>query len=130
MAQLNVTDASGRQAQHPLEARMPCMIGRAPDNQIVLDDPRASRHHAHVKANADGAFMIVDGVSVAVASDRGDAASDGDGDGVHGVEVAGVFPVIELSARSGPRRCALNSRRKSGRPISAMTINLWDIRSS
>ncbi len=64
MAQLKVTDASGRQAQHPLNSRTSCMIGRAPDNQIVLDDPRASRHHAHVKPDDDGSFMIVDGVVV------------------------------------------------------------------
>lgn len=38
------------------------MIGRAPDNQVVLDDPRASRHHAYVKTEDDGSFMIVDGV--------------------------------------------------------------------
>src|SRR5882757_414514 len=64
MAQLKVTDASGRQAQHPLTASNTCMIGRAPDNQIVLDDPRASRHHAHIKPDDDGSFMIVDGVVV------------------------------------------------------------------
>jgi adenylate cyclase len=64
MALLKVTDASGRQAQHQLNARVLCMIGRAPDNQIVLDDPRASRHHAHIKSNDDGSFMIVDGVVV------------------------------------------------------------------
>ncbi len=64
MAQLKVTDASGRQAQHQLNARTPCMIGRAPDNQIVLDDPRASRHHAHVRSDDDGSFMIIDGVLV------------------------------------------------------------------
>ncbi|HXM46624.1 MAG TPA: adenylate/guanylate cyclase domain-containing protein [Pyrinomonadaceae bacterium] len=64
MAQLKVTDASGRQAQHPLNANTACMIGRAPDNQIVLDDPRASRHHAHVKTDNDGSFMIIDGVVV------------------------------------------------------------------
>lgn len=40
------------------------MIGRAPDNQVVLDDPRASRHHAHIKPNDDGSFLIVDGVLV------------------------------------------------------------------
>jgi len=40
------------------------MIGRAPDNQIVLDDPRASRHHAHIKPNDDGTFTLVDGVFV------------------------------------------------------------------
>jgi adenylate cyclase len=64
MAQLKVTDASGRQAQHQLNSRTLCMIGRAPDNQIVLDDPRASRHHAHVKSDDDGSFMIIDGVVV------------------------------------------------------------------
>jgi len=64
MAVLKVTDASGRQAQHQLDARVNCMIGRAPDNQIVLDDPRASRHHAHIRANEDGSFTLVDGVIV------------------------------------------------------------------
>jgi adenylate cyclase len=64
MAQLKVTDASGRQAQHPLNSRTSCMIGRAPDNQIVLDDPRASRHHAHIKSDDDSSFTLVDGVLV------------------------------------------------------------------
>src|SRR5947207_5570948 len=63
MAVLKVTDASGRQAQHQLNNRV-IMIGRAPDNQIVLDDPRASRHHAHIKPGDDGSFMLVDGVFV------------------------------------------------------------------
>jgi adenylate cyclase len=64
MAVLKVTDASGRQAQHQLNNRVNCMIGRAPDNQVVLDDPRASRHHAHIRATDDGSFMLVDGVVV------------------------------------------------------------------
>jgi adenylate cyclase len=64
MALLKVTDASGHQTQHQLAARTPSTIGRAPDNQIVLDDPRASRHHAHIKATDDGSFMIIDGVYV------------------------------------------------------------------
>src|SRR5712691_8948396 len=62
MPLLKVTDASGRQAQHQLNPQQLCLIGRAPDNQIVLDDPRASRHHAHIKLGDDGSFMIVDGV--------------------------------------------------------------------
>ena len=62
MAVLKVTDASGRQAQHQLNNRVSCMIGRAPDNQIVLDDPRASRHHAHIRSNEEGSFVLVDGV--------------------------------------------------------------------
>jgi adenylate cyclase len=64
MAQLKVTDASGRQAQHQLNSRTSCMIGRAPDNQIVLDDPRASRHHAHIRSDDDSSFTLVDGVLV------------------------------------------------------------------
>jgi adenylate cyclase len=64
MAVLKVTDASGRQAQHQLNTRVTCMIGRAPDNQVVLDDPRASRHHAHIRPGDDGSFMIIDGIFV------------------------------------------------------------------
>jgi pSer/pThr/pTyr-binding forkhead associated (FHA) protein len=64
MAFLKVTDASGRQAQTQLNARTTYTIGRAPDNHIVLDDPRASRHHAHIKTNDDGSFMVVDGIFV------------------------------------------------------------------
>src|ERR1700745_18550 len=62
MALLKITDASGRQLQYQLNAQVQCLIGRAPDNQVILDDPRASRHHAHIKAGKDGEFMIVDGV--------------------------------------------------------------------
>ena len=64
MALLKVTDASGHQTEHQLNSRAPCTIGRAPDNQVVLDDPRASRHHAHIKATDDGGFMMIDGVYV------------------------------------------------------------------
>jgi adenylate cyclase len=62
MALLKITDASGRQLQYQLNAQVQCLIGRAPDNQVILDDPRASRHHAHIRAGKDGEFMIVDGV--------------------------------------------------------------------
>src|SRR4030095_8507987 len=64
MALLKVPDASGRQAQHQLASRAPCMIGRAPDNQIVLDDPRASRHHAHIRSDEAGSFTLIAGVFV------------------------------------------------------------------
>jgi adenylate cyclase len=64
MAVLKVTDASGRQAQHQLNNRVTCQIGRAPDNQVVLDDPRASRHHAHIRPGDDGSFMIIDGIFI------------------------------------------------------------------
>jgi adenylate cyclase len=64
MALLKITDASGRQWEHKLEAQSSCAIGRAPDNAIVLDDPRASRYHAHIKSGDDGTFTLVDGSMV------------------------------------------------------------------
>ena len=61
MALLKITDASGRQWQYSLIPQAACTIGRAPDNAVVLDDPRASRHHAHIRFD-DPAYTIVDGV--------------------------------------------------------------------
>ena len=61
MALIKITDASGREWEFALKAQGPCTIGRAPDNTVVLDDPRASRHHAHI-ATEDGVFKVVDGV--------------------------------------------------------------------
>lgn len=60
MAQLKIIDASGREWDYPLTPQTVCTIGRAPDNCVVLDDPRASRHHAHIRTD-DGNFTIVDG---------------------------------------------------------------------
>jgi adenylate cyclase len=61
MAVLKITDASGRQWEYNLGPQVSCTIGRAPDNSVVLDDPRASRHHAHIKFDESG-YTIVDGV--------------------------------------------------------------------
>jgi adenylate cyclase len=61
MALLKITDASGRQWEYNLMPQAACTIGRAPDNCVVLDDPRASRHHAHIKFDDPG-YTIVDGV--------------------------------------------------------------------
>ena len=61
MALLKITDASGREWECALKPQVVCTIGRAPDNTVVLDDPRASRHHAHI-APEDGFFKVVDGV--------------------------------------------------------------------
>jgi adenylate cyclase len=63
MALLKITDASGRQWEHTLTTQS-CTIGRAPDNVVVLDDPRASRYHAHVKSGEEGSFMLVDGAVI------------------------------------------------------------------
>ena len=60
MALLHITDASGRQWHLTLTPQSLCTIGRAPDNSVVLNDPRASRYHAHIRFH-NGAFTIVDG---------------------------------------------------------------------
>jgi adenylate cyclase len=61
MALIHVTDASGRQWHHPLSPDGVCTIGRAPvNNCLVLNDPHASRHHAHIKFE-NGVFLVVDG---------------------------------------------------------------------
>ena len=64
MAHLKITDASGRQWQFSFTPQTTCTIGRAPDNTVVLDDPRASRYHAHINAAENGTFTIVDGAVV------------------------------------------------------------------
>jgi adenylate cyclase len=64
MALLKITDASGRQWEYTLLPQAICTIGRAPDNTVVLDDPRASRFHAHVKSVEDGTFTLVDGAMI------------------------------------------------------------------
>jgi adenylate cyclase len=64
MALLKITDASGRQWEYSFLPQGICTIGRAPDNTVVLDDPRASRYHAHVKSAEDGTFTLVDGAVI------------------------------------------------------------------
>ncbi|MDQ1708448.1 MAG: adenylate cyclase [Pyrinomonadaceae bacterium] len=64
MALLKITDASGRQWEYAFQPNGNCTIGRAPDNSIVLDDPRASRYHAHVAAAEAGSFTLVDGAMI------------------------------------------------------------------
>jgi adenylate cyclase len=64
MAHLKITDASGRQWQFSFSPQVACTIGRAPDNSVVLDDPRASRYHAHVNQSENGTFTIVDGAVI------------------------------------------------------------------
>jgi adenylate cyclase len=64
MAHLKITDASGRQWQFNFMPNVACTIGRAPDNTVVLDDPRASRYHAHINQAENQNFTIVDGAVI------------------------------------------------------------------
>lgn len=51
---LRLVSADGRRERR-LELATPTLtIGRAPDNQLVLEDRRASRHHARLTARSGG----------------------------------------------------------------------------
>lgn len=59
-ASLNITEPNGRVWEFPLEPGSAYSIGRAKENDIVLNDRRVSRKHARI--NSDGQrFIIVDG---------------------------------------------------------------------
>ncbi|MFD3802821.1 FHA domain-containing protein [Streptomyces sp. NPDC058619] len=47
-------------AVRPLPARTAVRIGRAPDNDLVVDDLVVSRRHAELRARADGTYEIAD----------------------------------------------------------------------
>lgn len=54
-----VVRTAGRRAQTvPVDGR-PIAIGRAPDNDVRIDDPRVSRHHARIVAR-EGGLVLVD----------------------------------------------------------------------
>jgi adenylate cyclase len=61
MAVLHIEDAGGRKWQHALSGQGQCTIGRAPENSVPLNDPRASRWHAHIVVRG-GAYFVVNGV--------------------------------------------------------------------
>lgn len=60
MATLKITDASGREWEQELSPDARYRIGRSPSNEIVLRDPRCSRHHAEIRAQNRN-FVLVDG---------------------------------------------------------------------
>ena len=57
---IKITEPNGREWELDLEPGRVYSIGRAKDNDIVLNDRRASRKHAQIAGDAHG-FRIVDG---------------------------------------------------------------------
>ncbi|MGH9946462.1 MAG: adenylate/guanylate cyclase domain-containing protein [Pyrinomonadaceae bacterium] len=57
---LKITEPDGRTWEKTLVGGAALSIGRAKENDIVLNDRRVSRKHAHISAD-NGVFMIVDG---------------------------------------------------------------------
>jgi adenylate cyclase len=60
VATLKITDPSGREWEQELYPHLSYTIGRSPSNNVVLHDPRASRHHAQINFNNQG-FVLIDG---------------------------------------------------------------------
>ena len=57
---LTITDPNGRVWEAGLNPGTTYTLGRAKDNDIVLNDRRVSRKHAHILATETG-YTIVDG---------------------------------------------------------------------
>jgi len=49
---LLIKSANGRLSEHPIE-KSEVTIGRAPDNDIVIDDSSVSRYHVRVRIEGD-----------------------------------------------------------------------------
>lgn len=64
MTFLKITDAGGREWEQEIAPRRTYSIGRAPENEIVLQDPRASRRHAQIRWSETAGFVVVDGYEV------------------------------------------------------------------
>lgn len=62
-ALLKILDASGKSRDVNLISGAAYSIGRAKDNDIVLNDRRVSRRHAHIKSDGDR-FKLIDGYYV------------------------------------------------------------------
>lgn len=59
-AKIRITEPAGTPWELPLEAGKTYNIGRSNENDLVLNDRRVSRKHAHIVGDAQG-FRLVDG---------------------------------------------------------------------
>jgi len=63
MAKLTFVLEDGQEVVVPLAERI--TLGRAEDNDVVVDDDRVSKHHAELVRNADGSVQVFDSNSTA-----------------------------------------------------------------
>lgn len=59
-AKIRITEPGGTPWEMPLDAGKTYIIGRSNENEVVLNDRRVSRKHAHIAGDGEG-FRIVDG---------------------------------------------------------------------
>ena len=96
-----------------------CTIGRAPDNSVVLDDPRASRYHAHINQSENGLFTIVDGAVInnQLRRSANKVFINGEPQFDHQLKTA-------IASRSAPALCDSSNQSKKGPPTSVTTTSL------
>lgn len=61
---LKITEVAGNIWEIDLKPKNTYTIGRAKDNDIILNDQRVSRHHAHIRAD-ETHFTLIDGYFIA-----------------------------------------------------------------
>jgi pSer/pThr/pTyr-binding forkhead associated (FHA) protein len=59
MPKITITDRDGQERRFRLEGKL-FTVGRAPDNDLVLDDPSCSNYHAALKLTESGDFSVSD----------------------------------------------------------------------
>ncbi len=64
LALLEIFERDGRVARCISVQRWPLTLGRALDNDVVLDDPHVAAHHARLQANAQGQLTLTVGETV------------------------------------------------------------------
>ena len=64
LALIEVFERDGRVARCVSVQRWPLTLGRALDNDVVLDDPHVAAHHAQLDANAQGELTLTVGDSI------------------------------------------------------------------
>jgi Inner membrane component of T3SS, cytoplasmic domain len=99
-------------------------IGRAPENDLVVHDPRASRGHARIHARGDGAYALIDDGSCN-GTELNDRATLGAARLRTGDRIRVGSTVLEFAARREPLD-AVRARKLFGRGIAA--VCRWPMR--
>ena len=61
LALIEILERDGRVRQQASVSAWPLAIGRALDNDLVLDDPHVAAHHAVLETDADGRLWLAVG---------------------------------------------------------------------
>jgi len=123
MAKLTFVLEDGQEVAVPLAERI--TLGRAEDNDVVVDDDRVSKHHAELVRNADGSVQVFDSNSTAgtfVNGERVRSSTARHGDRLSFGPLAALLDLEEATPNGRPvkggriaaRKKDQNGKRRSG----------------